>query len=308
MKEQDGSEPSVQATTESWMGQVKGDVTLNRLMLPGSHDAGMSELHHCFPPIGAGPFTQTQSGGFGKQLRDGSRYFDVRVDHDHGELVTYHRSGPHGCNGQSLEPALDQVVAFLQEHRTETAIFVFSHIRKYEDHDPSDTKRRIDELLAEYAAFIYTSDAPAPNLAELALDAVRGKMILVFDYDEYVDPATGRFRYTSGDAAQADANLTVYDEYSNTDSYGVMSEDQLTKWRRHAVEGGNRLFLLSWTLTSTKPPRTPSIKTLASEANGHLPDVLQEAIGVERLPRPNIVYVDFMDSATAQSIIAYNFK
>lgn len=289
--------------TRNWMGQLRDDISLDQIMMPGSHDAGMSELSHCNPFVGSGPYTKTQSGSIGDQLDDGTRYFDIRVDYDHNELVTYHRTRQYGCNGQSLKAVLNECTTFLKTNPTETAILKFSHIRDYE-HNPDATKKLIDELLNAYSEFICVNADSDVNLAKAALGDVRGKMILVFDYSEHIDSATGRFRYQDGSSVRVGANLTVYDVYSDTADYDAMKEDQLQKWSDYGGLGQDFLFLLSWTLT---PKALPGIRRLAETANNNLPEVLYEQIVVNGSSKPNIVYIDFVNSETTQSIIQYNF-
>lgn len=300
-----GVTPTTLVDTANWMKGVNNSARLDQIMMPGSHDAGMSELHHCAPPIGIDGYTKTQSGSIGQQLVDGSRYFDIRVDFDYDALVTYHRTGAGGCNGQDLIAALDQARAFLVAHPTETAILKFSHIRDYDGHDPAATKQKINALLNNYDAVIYKNSSGTVNLAEVTLGNVRGKMILVFDYGEYINPSAGRFSYKDGSSVQTDFNITVYDEYSNTSNYDTMRADQVQKWRDHNGWGKGYLFLLSWTLTGSLG--SPSVEEMAALANSRLPDVLSDQIVNARLAKPNIVYIDFVKNPVAQSIILYNF-
>jgi len=296
--------PTMFFDTANWMGGLEDSTQLDGIMMPGSHDAGMSELHHCAPPIVGDGYTQTQSGSIGQQLVDGSRYFDIRVDYDYNQLVTYHRTDGWGCNGQSLVSVLDQAKAFLEAHPTETAILKFSHIRDYDGHDPADTKAKINTLLDNYSDVMYTNSNTSVNLAKSPLSDVRGKLILVFDYSDYIDPATGRFRYHDGSSPQP--NLTVVDQYSDTSDYNTMKEGQLGKWSVHGGLGQGFFFLLSWTLTASPPGST--IRTLAGIANGHLPDVLYDQIVTNHASKPNVVYIDFVDGTVTQTIIRHNFQ
>ena len=287
-----------------WMKKLSDDLRLDTIMMPGSHDAGMSELHHCAPPFGVEGRTKTQSLDIGQQLANGSRYFDIRVDYDYDTLVTYHRTGPFGCNGQPLEAALDQVKGFLTSHPTETAILKFSHIRDYPLHDPEETKQEIDTLLNKYSNFLYTNPSATVNLAEIPLRAARGKMIVAYDYADHVDPSTGRFRYKDGSAAQPDANIVVFDEYSDSDDYDIMKADQIQKWTDHGGLGKGYFFLLSWTLT---PGAGSTVEELAAIANGNLPGVLHNQIITAHFTKPNIVYIDYVNRDTAFAIVQYNF-
>ena len=96
----------------NWMSDVPGLTRVDEIMMPGSHDAGMSEGHHCKPALLAEPYTLTQKYDIGEQMMRGVRYFDLRIDYDKGDLVTYHRSGGKGCNGMKLKKVLDQTQDF----------------------------------------------------------------------------------------------------------------------------------------------------------------------------------------------------
>ncbi|MET0393169.1 MAG: hypothetical protein ABW019_08495 [Chitinophagaceae bacterium] len=307
--------PVVFLNTVDWMRRLPGSTELNQIMMPGSHDAGMSELNHCAPFAGADRFTQTQSGSIGQQLVNGSRYFDIRVDYDYNTLVTYHRNKDGwGCNGQDLKAVLDQTGVFLQAHPTETAIFRFAHIRGDSGHDQKITKQKIAELLDSpaYSTVIYKFPFSPINLATASLDkiglqeGVRGKMILTFNYNEYIDPRAGRFRYMKGDAAKTDANLTVSDHYSDTTDYSVMARQQVENWGKYGGLGQGYLFLLSWTLTPHSLT-DPGVDDLAKTANSNLASVLYLYIDQLKFSNPNIVNVDYLNADVAQSIIQYNF-
>lgn len=289
--------------TKNWMRNIHSIIPLNNIMMPGSHDAGMSELHHC--SIGASSSnTQTQQLDIKGQLEAGARYFDIRVDYDHDELVTYHRTGPFGCNGQSFEAVLNQAIAFLKAHSTELAILKISHIRD----DSKKTMARIKDVLSspKYTGSLYKSSND--NLAFVTMGEAKGKIIAVLDYDDGISPEKGLFRYQDGFEKKVCAyrglNVTVCDLYTGTSSYEEMAKDQIAKWDKYAGFGNKYLFLLSWTLTAGA---TGSIRELAKIANDNLPGVLASQITDKKKGKPNIVYIDFVNEETTKPIIAYNF-
>lgn len=292
--------------TKNWMGKLPAGTLLNSVIMPGSHDAGMAELHHC--SIGANDGnTQTQQLDIRGQLEAGSRYFDIRVDYDHDALVTYHRGGPgdmFGCNGQFLDTVLNQAVSFLRDYPTETAIMKFSHIRD----NSIDTKRRIEQLLLSAPFHSYLFRGSNNNLAGVKVSDAAGKMLVVMDYDETIHPEVGFFRFHDGFVnnvcAYRGLNVTVCDQYSDTDSYIQMATDQIAKWDAYAGFGKDYLFLLSWTLTAGA---SGSIRSLAKEANDQLPNVLAGQIIERGKGKPNIVYIDFVNVETTRAIIGYNF-
>lgn len=283
------------------MGQLDDSVRLKELVLPASHDAGMSELNHIsvLTPESA---VKTQSSDIYWQLRYGSRYFDIRVDYDHGELVTYHRTLAFGANGQSLKDVFDQAADFLREYPSETFIMKISHIR----YDSKDTAERVISFMEEYREYLYRSDT-AKRLHELTMQELRGKMLAVCQWTDFTpDTQNGLFGYTDaedGASAAVDNMLNVYDHYSNTSDYDTMAGDQTKKWQENTANPGEKLFLLSWTLTQT----TGSIEQGAAEANGCLEGVLNEKIVQGGWKAPVLVYMDFVSAKLCSTVIQYNF-
>ncbi len=298
--------PNIAINTANWMSKLDHSLNLDQVIMPGSHDAGMSELHHCSAP---GELVQTQGLSIGNQLLAGSRYFDIRMELDsNGLLVTYHRTAGVGCNGQPLEKILNESRDFFIANPSETAIFKFSHTRD----DSAEVKKRVNDLINEYSNYLYKNERSDINLSELKLDDVRGKMILVFHYGEYVNTREGKFRYLDGDgtSTKSGSNITVYDKFAEESSYKKMKDDQLEKWNKYAKLGNGRLFLLSWTLTAgVVDDISPSnyIYNLAANANSHLSSVLYEQMITKKSQRPNIIYIDFLNEYLAKIIIQYNF-
>lgn len=309
----------VNFSNENWMSLLDDNLKISRIVMPGSHDAGMSELHHCDwgSSLNTG-MVKTQQLNIEGQLESGSRFFDIRVDYDHRELVTYHRSGDLGCNGQSLESVMNQSLAFLKNYPSETLILKFSHIRSNRDKQ-REIKDRIEQFLSTptYSKYLYTNLDYKVNLSNILLKNTRGKMILTFDYDENTTAKQGRFRYHDGflengsnndDCLFRGPNLTVCDQYTNTTNLSKMEKDQIEKWHRFGGLGQNFMFLLSWTLTPDAGTFFGgSIESLASKANQALPAALEKQIVDENQPPPNIVYIDYMNAQTAKNIIQYNF-
>ncbi|WP_333863730.1 hypothetical protein [Sphingobacterium sp.] len=306
-------------TTATWMGRLDPKLLLNGIIMPGSHDAGMSQTDHC----GAGAdlnkgIVQTQALDMLGQLAAGARYFDIRVDYDHGKLVSYHRTGNAGCNGQPLADMLEQAIAFIDSHQSETCILKFSHIRTNRNNE-REIKDRIDQFLAniQYRKYFYNNKYYDVNLAQISLEACRGKIILVFDYPEHISARSGRFRYCDKNKridpaheqiSPCDPNISVYDSYANTASLEKMKQDQLAKLIAYGGLNRDYFFLLSWTLTPDSSTfLTSSIKNLAKEANEALEELSEGYFRENHIPKPNIAYMDYVNEQTARSIIALNF-
>lgn len=305
--------------TATWMEGLDPKLLLHGIIMPGSHDAGMSQTNHC--GVGADlnkGIVQTQALDMLGQLAAGARYLDVRVDYDHGRLVSYHRTGDAGCNGQPLVDMIEQAITFIDAHPSETCILKFSHIRTNRNNE-REIKDRIDQFLAnsQYRKYFYNNRHYDVNLAQISLGTCSGKIILVFDYPEHISARSGRFRYydedksidsAHGEIGSCDPNIRVYDSYSNTVSLEKMKQDQLAKLITYGGLNKNYLFLLSWTLTPDSGTfLTSSIKNLAKEANRALEQLSSGYFRQAHIPKPNIAYIDYVNEQTARSIISLNF-
>ncbi|EUK18805.1 PI-PLC domain-containing protein [Commensalibacter papalotli (ex Servin-Garciduenas et al. 2014)] len=193
-----------------WMKRLPNGTILNNIMMPGSHDAGMSEIHNStlnifgFEPIAniAGR-TKTQEFGIEDQLLLGARYFDIRIDYDGltswtAEMVTYHRGGNKyttdfpGANGQNLKTIMEQAKAFLELCPSEVVIFKISHIRNYKilgyevpwHYSEDEIKYHLDQFLNDYSDIFYKGKNV--NLVKQPLSELQGKLIIAYDYDSYI--------------------------------------------------------------------------------------------------------------------------
>lgn len=108
---------STKLNLNDWMSSVPGWKKLGDLSIPGTHDSGMFD--------GTGPayffgraWAKTQSLNWSQQLKQGIRFFDIRVN---DEMWIKHGSA--FANGQSLSTFLNAMVDFLKQHPKETIIF-----------------------------------------------------------------------------------------------------------------------------------------------------------------------------------------
>ena len=294
--------------TANWMAQLSDSTPLNRIIMPGSHDAGMSQTRHCTFVVKS-EWAQTQSLSVGGQEQAGSRYFDIRVDYDHGSLTTYHRTGGVGGSGESVKDILDQTMAFLDAHKTETVILKFSHTRDDNSHHKQDTVRRVVDFILSnpnYKRHLFTSSSP--DITSATLNNLRGKLVAVFDqkdYQGYINPANGVFGYNDFPYNNHFA-FNVFDQFSDSTDFGDMKADQFKKLANNGGFGKHYLFLLSWTLTGKIFHF--NLKELADKVNPELTASLHQAFYEAHLPKANIVYLDFINADLANSIISYNFQ
>ena len=296
-----------------WMSSLSSDISLNKIIIPGSHDAGMAHPVNCTIPILSISSVRTQRDDIAGQLESGSRYFDIRPSYSDSMKgwITYHRSkvvgvSGVGCNGQTIlrydssgfiqkTDILEEVYTFLKRNPTEMVILNISHPRFGDGKGAQDLLDNIVDFNAQHGSIFY----PKTNISfyDLKLSDLRGRAIIVLSDDIYnsADKKNEIFWSQSG--------FPIYNEYSNTTDIAKMKKDQLNKLSTSGGLGQNKLFLLSWTLTAGESHS--SVELLAKVANKALPDAIESDMVYKQ---PNIVYLDFIDSNITQPIIKLSYK
>lgn len=311
----------------NWLSSISDDTRIKNIMMPGSHDAGMSELHHTNLIAGFNMGAiRTQKNSIYEQLLCGCRYFDIRVDYDHEELVSYHRPDEFpkkmlGANGQSISDIFLQASDFLQKYNSEFVIFKISHFRDFDDHEPSYTARKMIDYAAK-SIYVFKGESKESEyqLHEIKKCELAGKILLIYADEKcmgesYYDCTKGVFKYHDVETEVPETipanQMNVFDKFANKSVYEDMKNDQLEKWEKNAGYYNTKLFLLSWTMTLQGiESATGSIEILAKEANGELESELKKARNdtVVQYKMPNIVYIDFVDSALCNAIIKQSFE
>lgn len=314
-----------QPDNSDWMKQllaVNPNVPLNKLTMPGSHDAGMYVDNGKQAAIGGlqsggGEWALTQHLNFTGQLQAGARYFDLRVyvDND-GVQWAYHGEWHgefYGTFGGKIDDILGEIADFMNQPGREEAVFV--KITPYVGAD--NYQATIDLVKSRLGALLYVppgSDA-SPNIAvdfaRTKLRDLAGKVIVAFteEFSSLLSSSAGTYPYQdcgeegTGNLLAPRGWLTVYDVYSDTKSFADMKAKQDTRLANYGGLGRDFLFLYSWTLTGSGDLR--DLELLSRAANPQLPKRLREMVASGG-PRPNIVYIDHVDPWLCSAIIALN--
>lgn len=297
--------------TADWMGALGDCAPLAQIMMPASHDSGMSEGAACNNGLIAKDFFCTHDRNVLAQMEAGARFFDLRPDWRGNELRACHhaRSGGSdiGGDGEKFSAMFDGARAFLRAHPTETVIFKVSHWHFDGDADEKAANQtRVIALAKDYGDILLTWPDPSwPILNQLPLMSARGKLILVLD-GVSPDPANGLWGYSER-ASALRGHLNVYDSYANRNDLAAMREDQVAKWKANAGSPATRAFLLAWTLTmqvDISQVDSLSIRKMAEEANPALTGAL--AANVPHHGKPTFVSLDYLNAELCKTIVAYN--
>ena len=311
----------------SWIEDVfypeKMHYTLKDIVIPGSHDAGMSVLtatggqqkgtiNECN--------TLTQTQNIKTQLEQGIRMFDIRVGEFNKELYTKHSSSDcmndavGGGYGEKLEDVLSGMKQFLRFNHREFVLLSLTHFCEKE----APAERVANEIISKLDEdMVYVIDKP---LNEITLADVAGKVILAFEgystRDKLIDKATT--------APSSTAFINFRRAYASTNVLNKLLVGQQT-FLIGMSKGVNKndLVRLDWQLTQAADEaalvcndfqderispivngaimltnlirKNKSIRDLATYGNRSLPLKLKEWVGdgtINKKNKPNILYVD----------------
>lgn len=311
----------------SWMQDIllpeKGNYTLQDIVIPGAHDAGMSILN------GVGGTqsgtinecnTLTQKKNIAGQLNAGIRMFDLRVGTYKDTLYTKHCSSDcmadaiGGGYGERLDLILASIRQFLLQHKGEFVLLTFSHFCERET-PVQQLASIILKALGPDIVYRNRGDISKAPLSELA-----GKVIITFEGyarpDKSIDSCT--IAHRSG------SFINFRREYAATNNVDVFLQRE-EGFFRDLARGvqQNDLIRLDWQLTQasdeaamicndfqdekTSPlvdgvmvltnalRRHKSIIDLSIAGNKYLPGKVSEWIDngvINAKNKPNILYVD----------------
>ncbi|MDB5034985.1 MAG: cell surface protein [Chlorobi bacterium] len=307
----------------NWMRNsydILKDRTLREICIPGAHDAATYTLQHC--STGAGTCnTQTQRRNMVGMLEAGVRYFDIRPAIDNSTMYSGHFSnsivGIVGCCGDTMQNILDAVKSFMEAGARELVVLKFSHYLDRSAGEFSFTSDQMDALINQVEKTL-NGYLPKTNqrLADIPMSSyigTQGSVLAVFDQYTYNADNPGIYSYADldPDNPSLDANLVVYDHYSDTNDLDTMVDGQLTQLYTSADHAGD-LFLLSWTLTLSGTQATFSstcISEIAMQANNALIPNIRAQMDQKKITEefiPNIIYTDFCDGFVTATCMALN--
>ncbi|RYO76537.1 hypothetical protein DL766_002590 [Monosporascus sp. MC13-8B] len=156
----------------SWMGELRDELPLSALSLPGTHNSPTSHV--------ALPSVRCQAVGIRKQLDNGVRFFDVRVgvSSSSTDLPLVHAAFPVSLKGtRYFADMLKKIYAFLDDNPSETLIMSIKRegIGKGTDQDLSRILKG-----RYYDGKRWYTEPRIPRLGE-----VRGKIVLLRRHENH---------------------------------------------------------------------------------------------------------------------------
>ncbi len=291
-----------------WMEQIVmpngSNKTLKEIVIPGSHDAGMSVLTATGGQqkgtINACN-TLTQEISIEMQLQQGIRMFDLRAGMYNQFLYTKHAAADcmedaiGGGYGERLKEIAIAVKKFLQENRNEIILISFSHFCEKEL-----PLKHLQESLINWIGeeHIYKNEAIA--VGDVPLKLLAGKVILSFEIPNWEHPFFPRCDMTDS----SNAFINFRRAYASTNNLKKLIQTEEGFFRKcSAGVQRNDLIRLDWQITQSSDEASAVCNDFQDE---HLNPLVNGAILLANMIRKNKSIIDHAKIANQQLPVKLN--
>lgn len=294
--------------TESWIKDLllptKSNYSIRDIVIPGSHDAGMSILTAVGGKVPGSINecnTLTQKSNIKNQLSAGVRMFDLRIDQLNNDLYLKHSSSDcmsesiGGGWGEKLSEVLKATKSFLQKNNGEFVILNFSHFCEQNMSIANQAKYILDTLGSDY--IYYQSEQ---KLADIKLNDIKGKAIVVFETYSFPEWKV----YTGATNDKTDSNPALFlnykREYAATNNLEKLITSEESFFQRIKDNShSNDLIRLDWQLT--QPSQEAAMVCNAFESSNANP-LLDGVIGLTNALSKHKSIIDLAVSANKELI------
>ncbi|KAL4973438.1 PLC-like phosphodiesterase [Aspergillus desertorum] len=236
----------------NWMKKmydVIKDRPLQHLVMPGTHDSGMSTISGKIVSIGSAANTQTQGLNIYDQLRVGARWFDLRIMSVHQSDTTDYdfwaahvndetADIPVGNTGESLNDIISEVNRFTSENPGEIIILKLRYLIGIK-RLPGGAIRWDTAIANKFFTELKKVNNRCPNLdttiefqrqkASYFMDRNNGDGCVLFLLDGSNIPS-GVLSSSPSDGVYPASVMTVNDHWSNLATTQPVAEDQIAVW------------------------------------------------------------------------------
>ena len=279
----------------NWMGAIEDDTLLVNVAIPGSHDAGCKDMMWAY---------QTQNTSIAEQLTVGTRYFDIRVANDGGNLRVFHAD----MLGDDFLPILSDIRAFLEANPSECLLLDFQHFYggEAEVECKAMTIEAIVSILGDRVVHNNTTRGDLDFVKTLRLGDCRGKCLVFWGRDDEHLEKDWIFLRNNDDGTREGSVLHSYyrTEYNTKPSKTYIAEYLPLYWQQFEKSKGG-FFVLQGQLTDGKYVFGPADCEVKHDDNMNeyvlnLPD--------DKVQKVNIVMRDYVTPKKNIATISLNLR
>jgi hypothetical protein len=266
----------------NWMHQlydVIKDRQIRHIVMPGTHNSGMSTISGHILSGGSVTNTQNQALNIYDQLRAGARWFDLRI-------ASIHQTTPNegqygfwalhvdkervevviGNTGEGLSDIIEEINRFTDENSGEVIFFRLKYllgIRKVPSLGPIDWGQDIiDDFFYQLKKVnnrcgnLDVSESFEKRKASFFMDQNNGKGCVVFILNGHLKPEI----WSIDDGIYNASSMRFLDYWSNKPDTESMADAEIMEWNKVPRSGVNdekddQVFIAQW-LVSAKPITT----------------------------------------------------
>ncbi|KAL2020831.1 hypothetical protein VTK56DRAFT_7924 [Thermocarpiscus australiensis] len=318
-----GFRASLRHGAGNWMRQLYGtlrDRPIRHIILPGTHNSGMSKITNKISSIGTAPNTQNQGINIYDQLRAGARWFDLRIGSVHPNDNANRHNGfwvlhvndemtmglAVGNTGESLDEVISEINRFTLENPGEVIFFAIRYlVGRYELPDRGPilwNTAMVNEFFVKLRGINYrcgnldTSTGFQNHKTSYLLDQNDGMGCVVLLLDG--QNLQGDVPHESvADGIYDMGRMGIRDHWSNKKLASDMAPDQVNVWRS-ATRGGpddyGNLLISQWLVTPDALAATAwSLQNFATQQAN--PSLYWAGVnGMDPQHWPNVLLVDYL--------------
>ena len=279
---------------ESWMIMINDETAINKIAIPGSHDAATAGV------IWA---AQTQDKSIKEQLMLGARYFDLRVHKKGDQYLIFHSI----IDGIEFKRVLDDIEEFIVEHPTEFLVLDFQHFK-------GDSQDDVAKMLLERLGSVLVKNNSGKDdvqfIRSLKLKDVRGKC-LVFWGDESASKTNYTFLRNDNECHRENACLDSYyiSKLHKADAKTLIEKGHPVYFERLAnkeKESTDGIFVLQCQFTDGACVRGP--RSRERKFGQAMTDYVKSLKTHNQLEGINVIMRDFLDTEKCTDIINLNYS
>ncbi|HEU4556726.1 MAG TPA: hypothetical protein VFS20_02715 [Longimicrobium sp.] len=275
---------------------------LRDLVIPGTHDSGC----YSFPFNPLTPFISTQDKDIGAQLREGIRYFDLRITNDGSDSnPSYYIAHDTFVSDVSLDRVINDTVEFLAAHQREIVILQFSHFNAslppFSPEVYADFFVQLFALAGNYAAKAADGDATVETIV------TSGRRCIISVPAAAKASAPAEIQPYLWGAIQSLWDETTY-QSGDPDRIRIFIESTAQFTTPPANEPPTKLWVAQFVLTPSFSLPVRTIPMLAKRINLEIVGWFNRTTwktsgGTSRI---NIYITDFCDPSITRALVAFN--
>lgn len=263
------------------MYDVIKDRQMQHIVMPATHDSGMSQISGKIESIGTNVNTQTQGLNIYNQLRAGARLFDLRVGSVHKLLNkndysfwTMHVSDELaqvviGNTGESLDDVVKEINQFTAENPGEVIFFRVRYLNGILEVPADGPIYWSTDIVNNFFSKLKGINNRCGNLdpntkfnkqkASYFMDQNGGKGCVLFLLNGNLKPNVPQDSVADG--IYKNSMMDVWDNWSNLPDTQKMANDQVADWKTVGRSGNfrNDQFLIGQWLVSADPITTTAL-------------------------------------------------